>query len=245
MNMYNDESDREIDKKYSHSRSDSCSCCFLQIPLVVEPIEARMGLTFRTVDIDVIMYGIDGIARVYYLLLPPGSPVPTIEEVVNYNNESALLDGTAATGEFETIITKIPVTYIWELTGLDKPGASPGVTGVIDGYRYDIYICVVFGACNSGVLTFENDAMAMPYAGGRGTPENPFTIRELTQAELQIYPDLLAGNILNAPGVHENARMLENIQRLKTLYETTNGLYGLSDSMELNYLMTSDVNLSQ
>lgn len=211
---------------------------------VVKPLEARMGLSFRTVDIDVIMYGIDGIATVYYLLLPPGSPAPTVKEVMNYKNKSALLDGTAATGEFETIITKMQATYIWELTGLDKPEASPGVTGVIDGYRYDIYIYVVSGACNSGVLTFENDAMGMPYAGGRGTPENPFTICELTQTELQMYPDLLADNILNVPGVNENARMLENIERLITLYEATNGFYGLSNSMELNYLMTSDINLS-
>ncbi|MDL2217648.1 hypothetical protein LJC27_03215 [Christensenellaceae bacterium OttesenSCG-928-M15] len=217
---------------------DACS-------LTAEPVDARMGATFRTIDIDVLLSGTTGMATVYYLLLPPGSPAPSATEVMNYQNTAALLDGTAATGQFITPVTATPTMYTWALTGLDNPGAPAGTTGVIDGYRYDVYIYVVSGACNSGVLPFDDSAvMGMPFATGLGTPDNPFTIRELTWAELQMYPDLIANNPLNAPGVDENARQLENIERLVTLYERTNGYYGLADSMALSYLMTSDINLS-
>lgn len=223
----------------------SCSFTIETSAFMVEPIAARMGRTFRTIDIDVLMSGTTGTATVYYLLLPPGSQAPTAAEIMNYQNTAALLDGTAATGQFNTTLSAVPTTYTWALTGLDKPGAPAGTTGVVDGYRYDVYIYVVSGPFNSGVLTFDDDAvMGMPFATGLGTPDNPFTIRELTPGELQEYPDLLADNPLNRPGVDENARQLENIERLVTLYEETGGLYGLADSMALNYLMTSDIDLS-
>ncbi|MDL2281079.1 Ig-like domain-containing protein [Selenomonadales bacterium OttesenSCG-928-I06] len=234
----------QIDQSGAESQPISCSFMINTSDFMVEPIDARMGRTFRTIDIDVLMSGTTGTATVYYLLLPPGSPAPTAIEIMNYQNTAALLNGTAATGQFFTTVATTPTTYTWVLTGLDKPGAPAGTTGVIDGYRYDVYIYVVSGIYNSGVLTFDNDAMGMPFATGRGTADNPFTIRELTPEELQMYPDLLANNPLNRPGVDEYARQLENIERLVTLYEETNGYYGLADSMALNYLMTSDIDLS-
>lgn len=211
---------------------------------MAEPISAKMGRTFRTVDINVLMSGSTGTAVVYYLMLPPGSDAPNAAEIMSYQNNAALRNGTAATGQFTTTVNPTQTTYIWALTGLDKPNPPTGVTGVVDGYRYDVYIYIVSGGYNSGVLGFNDDAMGMPFDTGLGSDRYPFTIRQLTSDELQKYPDLLAGNALNRPGVDETARQLENIERLVTLYEETDGLYGIENSMERNYLMTSDMDLS-
>lgn len=229
------------------SRCKCCSCHMFCIAgcgeFQVEPIQARMGAHFRTIDVDVLISGASGPATVYYLLLPPGSPAPTAEEIMAYNTE-ALLDGTAATGRFDTTLTLGQSVYTFALTGLDNPDAPSGATGVIDGYRYDVYLYILLCDGNSGVLSFEQTAMGMPYASGLGTSDQPFAIRELTPEELALYPDLIAGNALNEPGVDETGRMLENIERLITLYEKTDGLYGLADSMALHYLMTSDIDLA-
>lgn len=235
----------QIDPSGRESTAVLCSFTIETSAFLVDAIDARMGRTFRTIDIDVRMSGTTGTATIYYLLLPPGSAAPTAAEIMNYNNTAALLDGSAATGQFTSPVTTTPTLYTWSLTGLNKPGLPAGTTGVVDGYRYDVYIYVVSGAYDSGVLTFPSDAvMGMPFATGLGTADNPFTIRDLSDSELALYPDLLANNPLNRPGVDENARQLENIERLITLYEETDGYYGLEDSMDLNYLMTSDIDLS-
>lgn len=234
----------QIDARGSESESVTCSFSIDTTHFEVIPIEARMGATFRTVDIDVSIAGTTGNATVYYLLVPPGAPAPTVDEIMNYSDAASLRNGTAAAGQFDVTVPTTLTTYTWSLTGLDKPGAPVGTTGVIDGYRYDVYIYVVSQGFNSGVLTFPEDGvMGMPFNTGLGTADNPFTIRELTQAELNRYPDLLEGNALNRPGVDETARQLENIERLITLYEETDGLYGLGDSMALNYLLVSDIDL--
>lgn len=235
----------QIGPSGNESPSVFCSFTIDTASFMVEPIDDRMGRTFRTVDIDVLMSGTTGTATVYYLLLPPGSPAPSADEIMNYGDTASLLDGSAATGRFAVSVEETPTEYTWALTGLDNPNAPAGATGVVDGYRYDVYIYVVSGAFDSGVLTFPRDGvMGMPFASGLGTPDDPFTIRELTEEELQMYPDLLADNPLNRPGVDENARQLENIERLVTLYEETSGYYGLGDSMELSYLMSSDIDLA-
>lgn len=235
----------QIDPSGQKSQPVSCSFTIDTSHFLAEPIDTHMGTAFRTVTIDVLMSGSTGNATVYYLLLPPGTSAPSAEEVMNYQNATALLDGIAAAGQFVTSVTSTPTTYTWALTGLDKSDAPEGTTGIVDGYRYDVYIYAVSGPYNSGVLTFDNDAvLGMPFASGLGTTAQPFTIRELTSGELQKYPDLLADHPLNQPGVDENARQLENIERLVTLYEETSGYYGLADSMTLNYLMASDMDLS-
>lgn len=210
---------------------------------LIEAIDARRGATFRTIDVDVRVSGASGPATVYYLLLPPGSPAPTAQEIVNYSDTASLLNGTAATGQFVTDITPPQTDYTWVLTGLDSPNAPAGTTGIIDGYNYDVYLFVEFATTDSGVLAFPAAAMGMPFSSGSGTADDPFTIRNLSPSELQMYPDLLAGNPLNQPGVDENARMLENIERLVSLYEETNGRHGIENSMALHYRMTSDISL--
>lgn len=226
------------------SQPRTCTFTVDTSDLLIEPIEARMGESFRTVDVDVLASGRPGLATVYYLLLSPGSPAPTPAQIMNYTNTANLLSGSAATGSFTVDLTAQQTTYTWSLTGLDKPNAPEGTTGVVDGYNYEVFLYVTLGGENSGVLTFGSTAMGMPFASGLGTADAPFTIRELSPEELQTYPDLLAGNPLNRPEVDENARMLENIERLVTLYDETNGVYGLEDSMTYHHQMSSNLDLA-
>lgn len=234
------------------AEQNQCGCCLrdrvcfvtgTDMTLSIVPIDARMGRSFRTIDVDVEIKGGRGTARVYYLLLPPGSPPPAAHEITGYSNYAALLNGTVARGAFTVSLSPQQELYTWALTGLDNPPYPVGTTGVVDGYRYDVYLHIVTDMSSTEVLSFPRAAMGMPFDRGLGTAEFPFEIRELSIAELQIYPDLLAGNPLNRPGVDENARMLENIERLAVLDDETNGYYGTSDSLLWHYLMTSDINL--
>ncbi|MBP1736325.1 MAG: S-layer protein [Oscillospiraceae bacterium] len=209
-----------------------------------ELLNAQRGQTFRTIDLQLEIGGAEGPVTVYYLLLPPGSPAPTAQEIINYSDPVTLTDGTAARGNL-TLNASLPSsTFDVTITGKENIVPLPEETGIVDGYFYDVYAVAVREPDVSAVDNYPSPVMGMPFDGGDGTEASPFVIRELTEAELQNYPDLLAGNPINQTGVDETARMLENIERLETLYDETSGVYGMIDSLSLDYTLSSDINLA-
>jgi len=100
------------------------------------------------------------------------------------------------------------------------------------------------GASSGVVLSPERAVIAMPFDSGDGSADSPFYLRPIDPAEFEQYPDLLAGHPLNRAGVDETARMLDNIEGLRVLYDRTGGVYGMSDSLSLAYLFTYSFDLA-
>lgn len=197
---------------------------------------AHAGSGFRTVDLELTVTGASYPATLYYLLLPPGSAAPSAEEIMNYTGPG-LADGTAAAGSVQIHSGGARTVTV---SGLDH--APEGAVGLMDGYRYDVYLVVADGTNQSPVLSAGN-ILAMPFAGGAGTEAAPYRIRELTLEEIsQKYPDLSAAQ--SPLGVDDTAHMLLNIDRMHTVFQETGGARGVRNSMGADYLLTTPFNLA-
>ncbi len=214
--------------------------------LNVNLISLVRGQTFRTVDM--VMTGSaspDTTLSIYYLLLTPGQPVPTAEQVIGYSDPVPLTTGHAVRGQFTRSLTASAQTFPFTLTGKENIAPLPLETGVMDGFNYDIYVVGVTSEGRStGVLTRFESAMGMPVASGNGVVGDPFFVRMCTPAEMAFYPDLTQGNPGNRAGVTENARILDNIEGMQALYDQTEGVHGMSDSLALVYSLDSAFDLS-
>lgn len=213
--------------------------------LLLEPLSLTMGPQFRTIEATYAISGVPATATIYYLLLPPGAPAPTPEEMTAYPNTEALENGTAARGVFQVTVPASRLEETRLLTGRQTPAPLALETGAVDGYVYNAYFyAVITPEINSGVVAFSSSAMSRPFGPGSGTTDDPYQLRELSQTELTSYPDLLAGHPINDAGVDRTARMLENIERLEVLFDATNGLYGMDDSLAFSYLLTTGFDLA-
>lgn len=216
-------------------------------PLDLTFTSLEMGQSFRTLSAGVLITAQtpypDG--TLYYLALPPDSPTPTAQEVISYGVEATLISGTAARGAFPQTILQgsTPISQI--LLGRQGAEVLPLEAGLVDGYRYRVYALLVAGdGTQTAVSQSPLAALAMPFAGGTGAVGDPFSLVELTAAQLNGYPDLVFGHPANRAGVDETARMLDNIEGLQVLFDETEGLYGLADSLARPYVMLGDFDLS-
>lgn len=198
--------------------------------------DAHAGARFRTVALDLRIASTVYPVTLYYLLLPPGSPTPTAEEILRYTGPG-LEDGTAAAGSVDLFAGGRRTV---ELTG--RENAPAGSLGVVDSRRYDVYVVARAGGEQTPVLSAPS-ALAMPFAGGHGVSGDPYLIAELGREEIQQnYPDLAAGR--SPLGVDDTARMLRNIENAQALYESSGGTLGLRNSMALDYRLTTPIDLS-
>ncbi len=213
----------------------------------VDLVSLTRGPVFRTVDtVFTTDSAVPHTLDIYYLLLVPGLPVPTAEEIFGYADPSTLTNGDAVRGHFTRNIGAGQTTLPFTLTGKEGVAALALETGVMDGFNYDIYATVSIdgGATLSGVLAVFQSAIGMPFASGNGTAGDPFVVRMCTTAEMAFYPDLTAGNPGNRAGVTENARILDNIEGMQALYDQTFGVHGLPDSLALNYALDASFDLA-
>ncbi len=216
---------------------------FLEVNLV----SLTRGQVFRTVDTVLTSdSAVPHMLDIYYVLLVPGLPIPTADEIMTYSDADTLTNGEAVRGHLTVNIGAGHTTLPFTLTG--KEGIVPLSleTGVMDGFNYDIYVTVSVdgGATLSGVLSLFQSAIGMPFASGNGTLEDPFVVRMCTPAEMAFYPDLTAGNPGNRAGVTENARILDNIEGMQALYDQSLGVHGLPDSLALSYSLDSVFDLA-
>lgn len=197
---------------------------------------ARAGSSFRTVALDLRLCSTAYPVTLHYLLLPPGSPAPSADEVLSYAG-SGLADGTAATGSIPLLAGGCVTVNV---TG--RENAPAGALGVVDGLRYDVYLVVRADGAQSSVLSAAN-VPAMPFAGGCGTDCDPYQIAALSPEDIRDkYPDLAADR--SPLGVDDTARMLRNLDNLEALYTRSLGLYGVQDSMQLAYRLVTPLDLS-
>jgi len=197
---------------------------------------AQEGNDFRTVGLKLAVTGTVYPVTLYYLLLPPGSPAPSVDEIRNYTGPG-LAEGTAAAG---SILIDGSGNQTIDVSGLEN--ALPGALGLVDGYRYDVYLAADNGMEQSPVLSALK-VRAMPFAGGKGTEAEPYRIRELGRDEIaRNYPDLSAGQ--SPLGVDDTARLLRNIERMGLLFQKSAGARGVRDSMGLNYQLTTSMSLA-
>ena len=210
----------------------------------IELLCARTGSRFRTIDITLRACGYCGRVDVNYLLVPPYSPAPTAEDIMCFDDMCALETGCAALGRFSFTAEPCGTEITYPLTGLEGNDANCPITGIIDGYNYDVYLAPSTNGCPCSVI-FCGTVMAMPFDGVSGDDGCcVYELRELTADEIAMYPDLMPCSPLNTPQVPDTARMLTNIQRLKSLYDCSSGLHGLGDSLDYNYVLTSGFDLS-
>jgi len=197
---------------------------------------AQEGSRFRTIGLELLVSSPSYPITLYYLMLPPGSDTPTAENIMDYTGPG-LLDGTAAAGS-ALVNTGGDVTLL--ISGLE--GAPSGALGLKDGYRYDIYLLAQAGQEQSPVLSAFY-IRAMPFDGGRGTEQDPYQIRQLSVEEIRRkYPDLTVGS--SSYGIDDTAHLLRNIDDMQTLYQESGGKYGVRNSMALDYMLTSPIDLS-
>lgn len=234
----------QIDEFGTESTSVSSSFQVVTGNLLVEPLEIRMGDTFRTVSIRFALSGAVGTATVYYVMKKTGLPAPTVADMKNYANTAELEDGTAARGAFAVPVSAQLEQISRTIRGRElNPTALE--TGAIDGWNYEVWLYAeLTPAVVSGVVVFGAAAMSNPFDGGSGTAADPYLARELTAAELENYPDLKAGHPVNDAGTNRPARMLENIERLEELYDDTDGVHGRIDSLAQSYRLESDFDLA-
>ncbi len=212
--------------------------------LLLEPVTINRGSSFRTVDLTFYLTGTPGNATVYYIMRKAPSTAPGPEEMIN-PSEVKLSDGTEARGYFTVDIPQDRVLFQRTVKGREVPDPYVLETGAVDGINYDVYLyAVVSPLVTSGVVTFGEHGMAMPFDGGDGSAAAPYIIRELTAAELTEYPDLKEGHPINITGTDQPARMLQNIERLEVLYDETDGAHGMEDSLAQNYSLTSSFDLN-
>lgn len=198
--------------------------------------DAHEGSRFRTVALDLTIASTLFPVTLYFLFLPPGSPVPDEDRILSYTGPG-LTDGTAARGSVE-----LPAggRQTVELTGRENAPAES--LGVVDNLRYDIYVAARAGEERSEVLSFPG-VLSMPFAGGRGISGAPYLIAELSRDEIhRDYPDLAADR--NPLGVDDTARMLRNIDDAQALYESSGGTHGIRNSMALDYHLATSIDLS-
>ncbi len=230
-----------------------CPAATEQISFTLTPAEffltvtdLEMGETFRTVNATFTSLAdarLAGPGTVYYVLQKPGLPALDAAAVISYSDAASLADGIAARGSFplnfETTLQEEQRT----LPGRETATPYPDETGVVDGYRYELYMAAVLSGRTSQVTVSPTNALGMPFDHGNGSSV-PFGLRELTEQELAAWPDLLPGHQINRAGVTETARMLDNIEGMLVLYEQSGGLYGLADTLSDSYVLMSDFNLS-
>lgn len=197
---------------------------------------AQEGNEFRTVGLNLTVTGTVYPVTLSYLLLPPGSPVPAADEVLHYTGPG-LGEGTAASGSI--LISRSGKQTI-DISGLEN--APSGALGLVDGYRYDVYVVADNGTERSAVLGAAN-VRAMPFAGGKGTEDEPYRIRELGKEEIaQKYPDLSAGR--SPLGIDDTAHLLRNIEQMGVLFRESGGFRGVRSSMGLHYHLSTSLNLT-
>lgn len=196
---------------------------------------AQEGSRFRTIGLALEVASPAYPVTLYYLMLPPGSPVPVAEDIMNYSG-SGLEDGTAASGS--VVITTGGETVL-DISG--REGAAAGAMGLLDGYHYDIYLVARALQEQSPVLSALN-VRAMPFGGGRGTEQSPYRIYQLGADEIrEKYPDLAADR--SPVGVDDTARLLRNIEYMQVLYRESGGRHGVRNSMSLDYELVSPIDL--
>lgn len=196
---------------------------------------AHQGGDFRTVGLDLVVTGTAYPVTLHYLLLPPGSPAPTAEEIKNYTGPG-LGDGTAASG---SVLISSGGRQTIDISGLEN--APAGALGLVDGYRYDVYLVAENGAEQSPVLSAQN-VRAMPFAGGAGVEADPYRIRQLSREEIaQKYPDLSAAR--SPLGVDDTARLLRNVENMGLLFRESGGARGVRNSMGLDYRLVTPMDL--
>ncbi len=212
----------------------------------VNLVSLTRGQVFRTVDtVLTTNTTVPRTLNIYYVLLTPGLPIPSPDEIVGYANAATLTNGDAVRGRFTVPIGAGQTTLPFTLTGKEGVTALPLETGVMDGYNYDIYVTVSIdgGTTLSGVMSLFQSAIGMPFASGNGTSGDPFIVRMCTPAEMAFYPDLTAGNPGNRAGVTENARILDNIEGMQALYDQTGSVHGMPDSLSLIYALDAAFDL--
>ena len=210
----------------------------------IELLCARTGSSFRTIDVTLRSCGYCGRVDVNYLLVPPYSPAPTAEDILCFDDVCALETGCAAVGSFSFAADQCGTEITYPLTGLEGNDTNCPITGIIDGYNYDVYLAPSTNGCPCSVI-FCGTVMAMPFDGVSGDDGcHIYELRELTADEIAMYPDLMPCSPLNTAQVPDTARMLTNLQRLKSLYDCSSGLHGLRDSLSYNYVLTSGFDLN-
>ncbi len=212
---------------------------------VIELVYYETGKTFRTLDMKISAAGTPGTMTIHYLLLVPGMPSPTANEIINYDNEEALTTKMAVRGLFTANVDSYPQEYAYTLEG--KEGITnpyPLELGVMDGYNYNLYVaCQSNTGSVSNVISGGMLRMGLPFASGEGSDASPYVVRMLTSAEMAKYPDLVAGHPFNLAGVTENARILDNIEGMEVLYDESVGAHGLKNSLALSYKSEGDFEL--
>lgn len=206
------------------------------VELSVTLERANEGNRFRTVGLELSVASPSYPLTLHYLMLPPGSPAPTAEEILHYTGPG-LEDGTAAAG---SVLLSAGGEVSLDLSG--REGAAAGSLGLVDGYRYDVYLVARAGQEQTPVLSALN-VRAMPFGGGRGTEQDPYRIHQLSVEDIQSsYPDLAADR--SPVGVDDTARLLRNIDEMQRLYLSSGGKYGVRNSMALDYELTSPIDLA-
>ncbi len=213
----------------------------------VTALDVTIGTSFRTVN-ALFRYGSDALiaepGTIYYLLQKPGLPAPDAQTIINFNDQTALADGTAVRGQFDVTFSRAGQTQTRVLPGREVPSPYSDETGVVDGYRYVLYIVGQLKGQSSDVSATSVSALGMPFNDGLGTVAEPFGLREIDPSEMEKWPDLLPGHPINRAGITETARMLDNIEGMLVLFEDTAGVYGLDDTLGDAYLLGTDFDLA-
>lgn len=196
---------------------------------------AQEGGGFRTIRLALSAASPIYPVTLSYLLLPPGTPAPSVQEIESYNGQE-LLTGMAARG---SVTLDAGGRQNVDISGREH--APAGALGVVDGYRYDVYLFARAGEFQTPVMA-EAGIMGMAFGGGHGVEGDPYLIHQLTASDLASYPDLSADK--SPLGVDDTARMLRNIENMRTLSMKTEGRYGLYDSMSLCYQLTGPIDLA-
>ncbi len=211
---------------------------------VIELLSFDRGQRFRTLDMRMRASGTPDSITIHYLLLVPGMPAPTANEVIGYDNEEMLITKQAVRGFFQANVTSVPQEYAYTIEGKEGVTPYPLELGVLDGYNYNLYVaCTNSAGSRSNVISGGVVRMGMPFASGKGTDAEPFVVRMLTTAEMAKYPDLMAGHPSNLAGVDENARLLDNIEGMEVLFDLNSGVHGIRNSLALSYNTAGDFNL--
>lgn len=203
-----------------------------------------MGSVYRTVDaVFDTRNRYDGLT-VYYVLLNPSFSAPAADEIISYDNVSALTDGNAARGSFYVPPEGFRASVMKSLRGREVASPYPDETGVVDGFPYTVYAAGVLDSGNrTNVATYAGSAIGMPFESGTGSAEDPFVLRDYSVSELDEYPDQLQNHPLNRAGANETARQLDNIQGMAELRKS-DAAKGLSGTLADAYVLNTDFDLA-